>query len=208
MPRKKSIITDSYNSAFPKRLRYLMETQNVTRQDLGMALQKTRQAVGYYADGSSSPDWETIIKIAQYFRVTTDYLLGLTDSPTLNADIRQVADYTGLWGEAVTQLHNNKANEEFAEFLSFLAVHKDTIKLIHAIKNRNDFVDGVQNAIPPKLHVDLGTHIRYKMPMESVMKAVADDIFWKILEDYDIKSNRIMLEWVVSDGSNNKTNET
>ena len=204
MPRKKSITTDSYDRIFPKRLRSLMETKNVTQQELGEYLQKTRQAIGYYADGSSSPDWKTLVKIAQYFKVTTDYLLGLTDTPALNADIRQVADYTGLWGTAISMLHIEKEaelNEGLAEFLSYLATHEKTETLVQAIKNRNSFIGSSQKCL-----INFGISGPYEMPMESTMKAVVNDIFWKILEDYDVKPNEILLERRVSNGSNHEAN--
>nr|DAY19811.1 MAG TPA: repressor protein [Bacteriophage sp.] len=202
MPRKKSITTDSYDKIFPKRLRGLMETKNATQQELGEYLKKTRQAIGYYADGSSSPDWETLVKIARYFKVSTDYLLGLTDTPALNADIRQVADYTGLWGIAISALHTKKEddlNESLAEFLSYLATREETATLVQAIKNLNSFIGSSQ-----KCKIDCGISNLYKMPMDSLMKAVIEDIFWKILEDYNVKPNEILLERRVSNGSNHK----
>lgn len=203
MPRKKYVTTDSYNKAFPQRLRYLMEKQNVTQQELGNSLQKTRQAIGYYADGSSSPDWETLAKIAKYFKVSTDYLLGLTDTPTLNANIRQIADYTGLWGEAVSKLHTEKERdrgEGLSEFLSYLATDRETVELIEAIKNRNNFVGSKEG-----VWIDCGSSGAYKMPMDSMMKAVVEDIFWKILKDYNVKTGESMIERRFGNGSNSKT---
>lgn len=81
MARKKNAPTAAaYNSAFPRTLRTLMENRvpSVTQSELGKAIGKTRQAVGYYSDGSSSPDWETLVKIADFFNVSVDYLLGRT----------------------------------------------------------------------------------------------------------------------------------
>lgn len=203
MPRKKYVTTDSYNKMFPQRLRYLMEKQNVTQQELGNSLQKTRQAIGYYADGSSSPDWETLAKIAKYFKVSTDYLLGLTDTLTLNADIRQIADYTGLWGEAISKLHIEKEcdlKEGLAEFLSYLATDDETVELVQAIKSRNDFIESKQ-----KLQIDCGTSGAYEMPMDSMMRAVVEDIFWKILKDYNVKTGESLIERRSGNGSNSKT---
>jgi len=42
-----------------------------------------------YKSGKSKPSIESICKIAQYFNISTDYLLGLTDIPTkrTSADI-------------------------------------------------------------------------------------------------------------------------
>lgn len=78
MPRKRAHEAENYNDAFPRNLRALMESRGKTQQDIAEYIQKTRQAVGYYADGSSNPDWKTIVQLAKFFDVTTDYLLGLS----------------------------------------------------------------------------------------------------------------------------------
>ena len=81
MPRKRKTQPDNYNKAFPSAMRTLMEQKGTTQNELAEFLQKTRQSVSYYCDGSSSPDWETLVKIADYFDVSTDYLLGRTQDP-------------------------------------------------------------------------------------------------------------------------------
>ena len=104
MPRKKELKSEDFECAFPTRLREIMGTQGKTQQDVADAVGKTRQAIGYYADGSSSPDWKTIVKLAQFFSVSTDWLLGLTDVQSSDTDMKQVCDYTGLSEKAVEQI--------------------------------------------------------------------------------------------------------
>lgn len=79
MPRKKVLKTDDYTGAFPSRLREIMALQGKTQQEVADAVGKTRQAIGYYADGTSSPDWKTIVILAKYFSVSSDWLLGLSE---------------------------------------------------------------------------------------------------------------------------------
>lgn len=98
MPRKRKEQSDNYNKAFPKSIRELMEKRKTTQNELADYLQKTRQAVSYYCDGSSSPDWETLVKIADYFDVSTDYLLGRTADPNR---LPCAADDLGLSAEAI-----------------------------------------------------------------------------------------------------------
>ena len=78
MPRKRESLPEDYNSSFPIRLRYIMKKQNKTQQEVADAIGKTRQSIGYYADGTSSPDWKSLAALAEYFDVSTDWLLGLT----------------------------------------------------------------------------------------------------------------------------------
>lgn len=130
MPRKKSTNTEAYNKDFPRRLREIMREKGETQQTVGDAIGKTRQAVGYYADGSSSPDWETIVKIAKHFGVSTDYLLGLTDQQTLNAEIRAICDYTGLSEEAVDTLSGWKSKHPWVEVCNYLLEKRWLIRYI------------------------------------------------------------------------------
>ncbi len=105
MARKKNAPTvAAYNSDFPRTLRTLMENRvpSVTQSELGKAIGKTRQAVGYYSDGSSSPDWETLVKIADFFNVSVDYLLGRTRIMSPDASLRSASEYTGLSEKAIT----------------------------------------------------------------------------------------------------------
>lgn len=79
MSRKPNLTGDEYNKVFPQRLREIMRSKNVTQKDLATEIGKTRQAVSYYMDGSSGPDWETLAKIASFLGVSSDYLLGLSE---------------------------------------------------------------------------------------------------------------------------------
>lgn len=106
MPRKKKEIADSYNKPFPKVLRKLMDERKTTQTQLAKYLNKTRQAVAYYCDGSSSPDLETLNLISSFFGISADYLLGRTNCPAVDPDLRAVCDYTGLSAHSVEVLKN------------------------------------------------------------------------------------------------------
>ena len=54
------------------------KTQKEIAEDLGLA----RQRFNFYVTGKRQPDNEMLTKIAAYFHVSVDYLLGLTDDPT------------------------------------------------------------------------------------------------------------------------------
>lgn len=103
MPRKRKEQPDNFNKAFPTAMRKLMEKKGTTQNELADYLQKTRQSVSYYCDGSSSPDWETIVKIADFFEVSTDYLLGRTGDPSIKP---AATDDLGLSSEAVELMQN------------------------------------------------------------------------------------------------------
>ena len=47
----------------------------------------------------------TVKKLAEYYGVSSDYLLGLTEHETPNAEIRAICEYTGLSEKSVECLH-------------------------------------------------------------------------------------------------------
>lgn len=112
MPRKRTFTPDAYYRDFPSRLRKLLEEEEKTQQEVADAVGKTRQTIAYYASGYASPDWETIIKIAIFFHVSTDYLLGITDAKTtIDPDMRMMVDYLGLSEAAIKNLHTEASGE-------------------------------------------------------------------------------------------------
>lgn len=120
MPRKRmTIVNELFNKPFPSALRELMRERNATQLELAKELGKTRQSISYYCDGSSSPDWETIAKIAKAFSVSSDWLLGLSDVKSPHADIQAVCEFTGLSEQAVTSLkaYSKKSISFISEFL-------------------------------------------------------------------------------------------
>lgn len=60
---------------FSERLRYLLDCAEITLKDLAPKLGVSPSALGNYARGCREPDFETVKRIADYFGVTTDYLL-------------------------------------------------------------------------------------------------------------------------------------
>ena len=59
----------------------LRKEKGVTQKDLAEYLQISRQAYANYEAGNRSPDFETLIKLSEYFEVTVDYLLGKDTKP-------------------------------------------------------------------------------------------------------------------------------
>ena len=87
----------------------LLAEQNKRQKDLAKELGVTDNTISYFVSGSRTPNLEQITTIADFFNVSTDFLLGRTKAHTQNTEIRAICDYTGLSEEAVSELH--KANE-------------------------------------------------------------------------------------------------
>ena len=64
---------------FAERLKLLREEYNLSREDLANNLNISYSAISKYEQNVRFPDKNTLNKIADFFGVSTDYLLGRTD---------------------------------------------------------------------------------------------------------------------------------
>lgn len=64
------------NTPFSLALSRLMNKRNITQGVLAERIGKSRQAVSQYINGVSEPGYDTLVKIASFFNVSLDYLLG------------------------------------------------------------------------------------------------------------------------------------
>lgn len=71
---------EAVSARFKERLDELLSAQGVKQIDLVRHLGVTKTTVSRYANGRI-PDAETLDRIARFFRVSVDYLLGRTDDP-------------------------------------------------------------------------------------------------------------------------------
>jgi len=79
--------------------------RTVSQQELADYLGlKARQSVSAYCDGFGQPSWENIAKIAEYFNVSTDWLLGVTNIESVEQNIQVAAATLGISGKAAENL--------------------------------------------------------------------------------------------------------
>ncbi len=67
------------NRVFGERLKSLRAEKNIGQNALAKELDISNASVSYWETGKQMPTAEAIFKIAQYFDVSADYLLGITN---------------------------------------------------------------------------------------------------------------------------------
>ena len=80
------------------------------------------QAVNQYKQGTAYPKTENLIKIAEYFQISVDYLLGVTSVPNRDTTIQAVCDYTGLSESAVKELKALSDMKEIRAYSDLLSL--------------------------------------------------------------------------------------
>lgn len=64
---------------FGTRLENLLEERNLSQKQLSRELHIAPSTLNGYLRREREPDFTTLIKLAKYFNVSTDYLLGITN---------------------------------------------------------------------------------------------------------------------------------
>lgn len=96
----------NYNSVFADRLRELIIKTGKKQQEIADNIGVSRQALNKWVNGETVPDIFSVVKIADLFDVSTDYLTGRTDISSMNEDIRAACDVTGLSEKTIQMLSN------------------------------------------------------------------------------------------------------
>lgn len=64
-----------------RRLKDLREDNDKTQLQIATVLNITRQQYGLYENGTREIPTEKVIKLAIFYKTSTDYILGLTNEP-------------------------------------------------------------------------------------------------------------------------------
>ena len=66
------------------RLKQLRKQRGISQLKLAMDLGMNQNSISRYENGERQADYETLIKFADYFDISIDYLLERTDNPIMN----------------------------------------------------------------------------------------------------------------------------
>ena len=81
------------------RIKELRTEMHKSLRDVASELNISYSSLSKYERGDQQPSYETLIRIANYFNVTTDYLMGITNSKS--SENRSICDQLNLSDEAI-----------------------------------------------------------------------------------------------------------
>ena len=94
-------------NVFSERLTQLREDRGLKRQEVADALEISRASLEYYEKGQRKPDIEVAARIAKYYGVSTDYLVGVSAAQVTaseNETLKTVCDYLGISEASAEQI--------------------------------------------------------------------------------------------------------
>ena len=104
---------------FRIRLKEVREKANMSQKELADKLSVSQSTVGNWESGMREPNFDTIKKIAEFFDVTVDYLLGRTDDPKYSNPLDKELEGVdfALWGE-IKDL-NDAQKQDILDYIRF-----------------------------------------------------------------------------------------
>lgn len=128
---------------FKKRFSALRAESGLSQSKLGKELSLSPATIGYYENGDRLPDIETAAKIAQYFGVSADYLLGLSDVKSIKQDIKIACEVTGLSEDSVETLQEIRGDACDSDVLNCLLSKPERKALIEILDGIGFYCDSL-----------------------------------------------------------------
>ena len=104
MDSKRSYCAEAATAPFPTAISSLLKERKITPGELAGHLGVTRQTVSNYCLGQTTPSFQLLCEIADFFNVSTDYLLGRTNVQSPSVEIQAIAAATGLTEHTIKTL--------------------------------------------------------------------------------------------------------
>lgn len=140
----------------------------------------------------------SLVKIAEYFNVSTDYLLGLTDLKSPKEDFKTIHKVTGLSDKAIQILQSElekdkearKISTKYTSFrdginmISFLIEHEQEYSVFKALSSFLWFKEKMKKVIEAKQDI-IDDDLEYSMTVkqyEALKKVMLDEILMKLKE--------------------------
>lgn len=107
---------------FAERIKELRMEAGLSQGALAEKLGVSRGSISFYENCDRIPDITFLVSASSFFRVSPDYLLGLSDVPAFDKDqkLSAACEVTGLSYEAISQIIDLKDNSGYIGLLSAL----------------------------------------------------------------------------------------
>ena len=106
------------------RLKDVRNKFKMQQKDVCLSLNIPQNTYSQYENGKREPDSETLSRIADFFNVSVDYLLGRTDEPSVKSLDEQLEGIDfALWGEV-----RDLTDEEKQDIINFAKFTKSKRK--------------------------------------------------------------------------------
>jgi transcriptional regulator with XRE-family HTH domain len=119
-------------------------------RELQLILDVTNNTFRQWIAGKSTPTTEKLVKLSEYFGVSTDYLLGISDVKTVSANVQSAIKTTGLSQRAIEALQIGH-DREVVNLLLTNRMGKAALELLTEYFFNDNIVSGCEAVLLPDL---------------------------------------------------------
>lgn len=191
---------NGYDSIFAKRFRDLIEERNDTQNKISTTLHISRQTVSMYYNGQTIPTADKLRQLAEYFQVTSDYLIGLTDEPSPDIEKQMIYRFTGLHEDAANSIFEMKRRFDIKTveaIIDLIFTPKSSFSFEDIIRFMNAYRDGTKDIelnLSRRLYSDVEFFERKKLPfsyegfaehIDAGLSKIEDNIYFRLFKATD-----------------------
>lgn len=133
-----------------QRINTALAARDIKQKELAKQIGVKDNVVSYWCSGTRIPNTMQIVQIAKILNVSADYLLGLSDVATNNADLKAVCYYTGLDETSVLSLNDIRIiwchYEKVFDFINSVIKYLDDNQIL--VAEYCFYYNEVKNLIP------------------------------------------------------------
>lgn len=173
----------SQNEIIAKRLSELRKEKGVKQDEIANILNVKRATVANYETGKRAPDYETIIKLADYYDVSCDYIIR-----GVKSEFAETHSLTGLSNEAIEVLQK-LVKQSAGEYIS--EKHK---------KNIEDLTNCINNPSKEELEKQRKVYDKiYNERKNNKDTSFPDDAYYKTFDEWLFNDEKCELDIAVKE---------
>lgn len=118
---------------FSNRLKTLRKEKNISQQELAEEIKISRTSIGYYENEKRNPDLKILIKLADFFEVSLDFLAGKSN---LRKNAEQITNEIEISDAIKEKILNSNLS---VQKLDYILNDNELIKFINSYYKLNNY---------------------------------------------------------------------
>ncbi|MBR4111865.1 MAG: helix-turn-helix transcriptional regulator [Ruminiclostridium sp.] len=168
---------------FKRILKDLRTEKGLSQDEFAKVLGISKGAVSYYETGQRVPDIVVLSAIADYFKVSTDYLLGRTEIKSVDEDVQVACKVTGLSERTINSLQemrvaflidNGGLSETLDKMISSLAFKGLIIQSLQLANESEKLKNGI--TLLSVMHASYALGINQIILIDYIKETFGEDI--------------------------------
>lgn len=146
--QKDKLRTLERETPFAERLKELRKKTGKTQKEISLMCGLSESTYGTYEQTKYLPDADTIVRLANYYNVSADYLLGISnDAETERNDVVYDVNFSSICKARISEIARHKI---LTEVFEQMVVNEEFFKLLHYIHTFLVFDGKIDKKASPK----------------------------------------------------------